>query len=529
MKIKKIKFSTLILILTVLIVSSCDKVAVIESVYGVDNNNVIAIIEEKGEYKLKSGYTFDKYKKSEHFELYYNGSIKKNDEIANERLIELENEYERILRFFDMNKSDMPIIKIYMFHNDNDIFHKSLELELGDRYDYLSGRYVKSNSIFTLNQSSIVYDFSECVILNYAKDKEIPAWLSKGTLSYLNFSEDPYKNYYANYSELDSLDFDKISNESIMSYEYGYSLVKCIVEQYGEDILKKLIASYGNIEKVLGITYDELFEKWQQYVKNNCPDNVYGHDETDIIEIIDKSGYYEDECGYKFDAYLKNKHFEIYYNSKSYNSKIRAENTINYLEENYERILNLFKVKEADMPVVKINMYTEYSGFVNIARKYNLAVEVGFLGLSTRCNRFYISYHQDKAQYEMLEGKTVALHEFIHSVHKNKTSKKYIEKWFLEGLAMYYSQKLDEIGQNYHSKFIEEGLPINDDSTSINYLNNYENAYIYGYSMVEYVLKQYDIDIMDSLINAYGDIEKALGISYKTFSDEWRIFIRNKR
>jgi len=43
MKIKKIKFSTLILILTVLIVSSCDKVAVIESVYGVDNNNVIAI------------------------------------------------------------------------------------------------------------------------------------------------------------------------------------------------------------------------------------------------------------------------------------------------------------------------------------------------------------------------------------------------------------------------------------------------------------------------------------------------------
>lgn len=524
------KIKICLLILMMFITTSCARSEVNKNIYGTDNNDVISMISEKGEYKLKSGYSFNKYNKSQHFELYYDGLIKVNEKISNERLIELEEEYDRILSFFQMKKSDMPIIKIYMFHDDYEVLQQSLELELGERYEHYTGKNVKSNSIYILNQSSIVYNFIECVILNYAKEEDIPAWLVNGTTSYLSFSEDPYLNYYANYSELNSLDFDKLSEESILSKSFGHSLVNCIVGEYGEDKLLKLLTSYGNVDKVLGISYDELYVKWIEHVKRNSPDNIYGLDDSNIIEEIDKSGYYEDECGYKFDAYINNNHFEVYYNSKAYNSKIRAENLINYLEENYVSITNLFKVNEADMPVVKINMYTEYSSFANIAREKNLTMEYGFTGMSTKANRMYLSYHQDKEvyEYEFEDAKTVALHEFIHSVHKSKSNKKYIETWLLEGLAMFYSQKTDVYGTYYYNKFAIEGLPIKDEDINVNTLNNNENKYIYGYSIIEYILNEYGLDMIDKLINNYGDIEKSIGIPYKEFSDGWRAFIKNK-
>lgn len=508
------------LIISVFLLSSCNTSKSFKS--ELDKTDAISIIDENGQYTDKSGYVFDAYQKTENFEIYYNNAIKKNENHAREKLQDLEENYSKILDFFGLKKEDMPLVKIYMYGGDKENLYKAFESELGERYEYLTGKCINPNSIYTFNNTDLIYDFTECVFRNFIGNQDIPSWLLTGTVSYMSFSEDMYKNYYTNYSELDSLDFDKLNEENIMVYQYGYSLVSCIVEEYGEDTLKNLINSNGNIEKVLGINCDQLFEKWSSYVKNKSPDNVYGYDETNIIEIIDENGYYEDQCGYKFDTYLKSTHFEIYYNSKFYKSKERAENSINYLEENYDRILELFKVKETDMPIVKINMYSEYASFANIIREHNMPAEAGFLGLSSKCNKIYFSYHIDNSQYEALDSKTIVLHEFIHSVHKNKTNKKYIEKWLIEGLAMYYSQSYDFYGGR---KPIDKGLPeqirLND------YTDDYNTPYMYGYTMVECIIKEYGQEKLEDVIKEYGNIEKALGIKFGQFSEQWKAIVND--
>lgn len=528
-KIKTI-LSCIILALLLLILCNCSQPKK-ENVNGFNNIDVIEIINKEGQYKDSSEYIFDSYKKNDHFELYYNSSIKKNEQYAEERLKELEDSYHKILEFFDMKEEDMPIVKINMYAGNKSNLHNAFETELGNKFEVLEGRYVYSNSIYAINNISYVYDFTSCVILTFAGKENMPQWLLEGTTAYLNNIYDISQNYYAEFAVYENIDFESLNNDYIFGYRYGYSFVKCIVEEYGENKLKELISAYGDTEKTLGITNEELFEKWKVYVKKNIPDNVYGSDDTDVIGMIDKDGFYEDEGGYRFDNYLKNEHFEIYYSSKSYNSKQQAEKSIVHLESNYHKMLDLFDITENDMPVVKINMYSEYSGFINQFRTFvGYDVIINTVGIAPQSNRiffYYDKYTDNQVKIDgNLDGLTAVLHEFIHNVHMNKTGIKYLDRWLVEGLAMYYSQIDDFFGKNNYQKYVSEGLPSNIFVNS--QIEEFIIPYMYGYTMVEYILKEYGQEKLMDIINEYGDLEKVLGITYDEFSEGWRLFVENK-
>jgi len=112
---------------------------------------------------------------------------------------------------------------------------------------------------------------------------------------------------------------------------------------------------------------------------------------------------------------------------------------------------------------------------------------------------------------------TAALHEFIHNVHINKTGKKYIPHWLMDGVAMYYSQQSDMYGKTHYSKMLEEEFPSIEDLT-VYKGDNFWTPYMYGYTMIEYILQEYGEEKLLEVINEYGDIEEVLEISYEEFT-----------
>jgi len=288
-----------------------------------------------------------------------------------------------------------------------------------------------------------------------------------------------------------------------------YKINNEIVNGIKIDTLGRLII------KNASMNFKDIINKTENIDKQNTTNYTNNNNR---IKEIEEVGFFEDNAGNKFNAYYNSNHFEIYYDNKNVNNKMYAMSISKELENNYDRILNFFEVKKENMPIVKINLYPQYEQFRQSILKemyFDVNDVGGAAGYTLGPNKIHIMYENQR------HISITAIHEFVHCVTYNFTPKKDLPSWIFEGIAMYLSQE-DDYYKDKYPEFIEEGLP------QKYRLNDYLNRYIYGYSMVEYIINESSKEALLELISSNENIEEVLHISQTDFNEGWRKFIESK-
>ncbi len=100
------------------------------------------------------------------------------------------------------------------------------------------------------------------------KFSTFPIWLWEGLASYEAGQLHNLKTmpFLANgkYPTLDELNK---TNKGMKIYKVGYTIIEYIVTHYGQDKLVELIASYGNLQTVLGVTEAQFEKAWYAFIK----------------------------------------------------------------------------------------------------------------------------------------------------------------------------------------------------------------------------------------------------------------------
>lgn len=315
--------------------------------------------------------------------------------------------------------------------------------------------------------------------------------------------------------EAEKILIDELPAIPVYHYRNCYRINNDIVENLkcdamGKLIIKKCVLKTDNIKSEQ--TDPDGYEQ----------KSFYGFDNRNRIEEIDKNGYFEDSAGYKFDRYITSEHFELYYSSENESNKFYASDSLKILEEEYDRILEYLDVDEKNMPVVKINMYDEYEPLrQSFIKETNFDPDImnGIYGAYINSNNFYFTRMYKGKKVDI---KTTALHEFTHNVTMALASSKPRVDWLWDGVAMYLSQEKDR-SEPYYEELINSGIP-----EIYTLKNNDKDRYIYGYSMVEYIVEEYGREKLVELLREYGDIEKVLNITESEFREGWIEFLKSK-
>jgi hypothetical protein len=132
-----------------------------------------------------------------------------------------------------------------------------------------------------------------------------------------------------------------------------------------------------------------------------------------------------------------------------------------------------------------------------------------------------------------------AVHEFTHCVQLNILIKRAQEEnqndenfdksfeakfvneypqWFWEALCDYEAGIVNKISVRY-------GMSKN---PTLKYLNNSNQIYNVGYTIIEYIVEKWGEDKLPSLIVSYVDIENVLNVSESDFEKGWIDFVNEK-
>ncbi|WP_343696463.1 hypothetical protein [Flavobacterium sp.] len=145
------------------------------------------------------------------------------------------------------------------------------------------------NSIFPDDPlKTALHEFTHCVQLNILIDKAKETIITQDRLT---FDKEFEKKFAAEYSrwlwesisifeakEVNSLSVKYAKsknltlaelNQSNQIYNIGYTIIEYMTTKWGKNILPKLIASFGNIEKTLNISSDEFEKGWMAFLEEN--------------------------------------------------------------------------------------------------------------------------------------------------------------------------------------------------------------------------------------------------------------------
>ncbi|MGB9906491.1 MAG: hypothetical protein ACPLRR_03770 [Candidatus Saccharicenans sp.] len=195
------------------------------------------------------------------------------------------------------------------------------------------------------------------------------------------------------------------------------------------------------------------------------------------------------------------------------------EEIISSLEENYERILTLLEMEEK-IPKIVVRIYPTIKDFhqaCNMVGAPTWAVGTAwgkseFRMVSPLCPDLSISY-------QVMTHK-LPVHELTHVMVSNIVNPASIPYWLWEGIALYMAGQSVNLALLTHLK--EGKFPDFKD------LNRLEYTFQFGYSLVEFIIERWGIFHLRSLLLAYGNIEKAMGISPESFYEKWKEFVKQK-
>ncbi|MBU3128641.1 peptidase MA family metallohydrolase [Clostridium tagluense] len=239
-----------------------------------DNVKVEKVYQEK-DYKLNLK------KETQHFIICYT-EIDKTciDKVSDV----LENNYNRITIIFNQQLQEKLNIEI---HSDINQLHIALGFPnapdwirggIGvDKIVIASPLNPPPGSQFDNVLNTAVHEFVHIIVNKINADT--PRWLNEGIACYEakdnneNWIRKTVMNGLVNntvptFKDLDTgEDFETFFKRN--GYQYSYTIVESIIEEFGYDKLYNLIESPNNFLGILGITENQLQNKWMEFIKKN--------------------------------------------------------------------------------------------------------------------------------------------------------------------------------------------------------------------------------------------------------------------
>ncbi|WJS96068.1 DUF6055 domain-containing protein [Flavobacterium johnsoniae] len=219
---------------------------------------------------------------SEHFIVSYSGIYKSEAEKVSKHL---EDNYATIRE--NLKDVEHDIIKVFIygsqfkFMNATGLKEKAKGTSRGpNEFHFIYTNWF--NSIFPDDPlKTALHEFTHCIQLNILIDKaketiitqdrltfekefdktfsaEYPRWLWE---SISIFEAGEVNSISVKYAKSKNLTLEEL-NKSNQIYNIGYTIIEYLTQKWGKDILPKLIASFGNIQKTLNVTPEEFEKGW---------------------------------------------------------------------------------------------------------------------------------------------------------------------------------------------------------------------------------------------------------------------------
>ncbi len=212
-----------------------------------------------------------------------------------------------------------------------------------------------------------------------------------------------------------------------------------------------------------------------------------------------------------------------------------AEEISKALELNYERIRT--ELKDPKHEKISVFIYPNQNDFNKATGLVNSKAS----GTSRGPFAFHLKYETWYNSIFPQKMEKVAVHEFTHCVQLNILIKDALSKSQNEDVAFFDKKFEKEFEEKYPQWFWEaicdyEAGIVN--SASVNYgmknnptlkeLNNSNQIYNVGYTIVEYFVSKYGKEKLPEFIKSYGNFEQVIGVTEKQFETEWHKFVKEK-
>ncbi|WP_432666578.1 hypothetical protein R9X47_09555 [Wukongibacter baidiensis] len=187
----------------------------------------------------------------------------------------LENNYKKVVN--DLKPDNLPKIKIRIYPGLK-TFHKGMgwsnypDWAVGTAYGVDEVRIVSPNNpgpahSYDAILQVAVHEFTHVVTNNISSFAYKNTWLWESIALY-------EANQFKNPKEIKDLKTDKYQKfteirDSIQRpeiYEIGYTIIEYIKYEWNMETVRNLIKNNGNVEKVVGITPNELEKGWYEYI-----------------------------------------------------------------------------------------------------------------------------------------------------------------------------------------------------------------------------------------------------------------------
>lgn len=181
----------------------------------------------------------------------------------------------KILKDLDVDSLAKITIKLYP---SIEIFHKSVNMQNANNWmvgtvwgmdefrmvSPLSPNLPISYKVMT--EILPVHEFTHIVTMRLADPRKIPYWLWEGIALYYAGQKTDLRQLIKNQNQLP--DFKSLNNFQ-NAFTFGYSLVECIINNWGKDSIPNLLKNDGNIESVFEIESDQFIVMWMNFIQLN--------------------------------------------------------------------------------------------------------------------------------------------------------------------------------------------------------------------------------------------------------------------
>jgi len=229
---------------------------------------------------------------------------------------------------------------------------------------------------------------------------------------------------------------------------------------------------------------------------------------------------------------LKTTHFVITYKG-TYEEEARA--VADSLEGNYERIRT--NLNDPDHEIINVFIHATQADFNNGTGLINS----GANGTSRGPNEFHFIWTNWFNSVFPNDPVKTAIHEFTHCVQLNILIKeaqrelppeeiqnfdevfetKFISEyppWFWEAICDYEAGMVNKLSVKYAMR----------KKPTLRSLNNSNQIYNVGYTIIEYIVEEWGEDKLPQLIRSYVDFESVLNVSESEFENGWIDFVNKK-
>ncbi|MBZ4036352.1 DUF6055 domain-containing protein [Flavobacterium sp. 17A] len=224
---------------------------------------------------------------SEHFVVSYSGIYKSEAEKVSKHL---EDNYAAIRENLKDGKHD--VIKVfvygsrYKFNEATGLEEKTKGTSRGpNEFHFIYTNWF--NSLFPDDPlKTALHEFTHCIQLNILIDKAKETIITQDRRTFDKEFDKKFKAEYqrwlwesisifeakevntlsVKYAKSKNLTLEEL-NKSNQIYNIGYTIIEYMTQKWGKDILPRLIASFGNIEKTLNVSNEEFEKGWMAFLE----------------------------------------------------------------------------------------------------------------------------------------------------------------------------------------------------------------------------------------------------------------------